>query len=30
MYALMVLVALCTFAVLVTGYGLLPPDQTFA
>jgi hypothetical protein len=30
LYALMVLVALFTFAVLVTGYELLPPEQTFA
>jgi hypothetical protein len=30
MYALMVLVALLTFADLVTGSELLPPYQTFA
>ena len=30
MYALFVVVALFTFSVLVAGYQLLPPDQTFA
>jgi hypothetical protein len=30
MYALIVLVAFATFAVLVTVYELLPSDQTFA
>jgi hypothetical protein len=30
MYALMVAVALLTFAILVAGYEMLPPDQTFA
>lgn len=30
MYALIVLVAFFTFALLVVGYELLPSDQTFA
>ncbi len=30
LYAMMVSIALLTFAILVAGYELLPADQTFA
>jgi len=30
LYAMMVGIALLTFAILVAGYELLPADQTFA